>query len=145
MPRVDFYLLQASCNQQRELFVCRLVDKIWRQGHRVYIHTGAHNRAVQLDKLLWTYQDDSFVPHDLYPARQDSRAPIRIGAGEDNFWSQADVLINLSDTVPAFFTQVERVLEVLNQEPCIKAQGRERYRTYREAGFMPQEPIKIQC
>lgn len=144
MPRVDFYLLLPSCNQRRELFVCRLVDKVWQQGHKIYIHTQAQAQAMLLDKLLWTFQDNSFVPHDVYPHAQSSIAPVQIGYQADNFWSQADVLINLNDTVPVFFTQVERVLEVLNENPHIKAQGRERYRVYRDAGFVPEKPIKIQ-
>jgi len=144
MPRVDFYLLQPSCNQHRELFVCRLVDKIWQQGHKIYIHTQTQTQAMQLDKLLWTFQDRSFVPHDVYPNAKDSIAPTQIGYQNDNFWSQADVLINLNDTVPTFFTEAERVLEILNEDSQIKAQGRERYRAYREAGFTPEKPIEIQ-
>ncbi len=142
MPRINFYLLRTTHRQQREGFVCRLVDKIWLQGHKIYIHTQHQAQAMMLDKLLWTFQDSSFIPHDLYPEPNISLAPVRIGF-QNEYWKEADVLINLNDNVPGFFAQADRVLEVLNEEAQVKALGRERYRAYREAGFTPEKPIEI--
>ncbi len=143
MPRVDFYLLRPSCQQSRELFVCRLVEKAWQQGHKIYLHAHTQTQAMALDKLLWSFRDNSFIPHDLYPHPPESLAPVRIGWQPETFWTPAEILMNLSDTVPAFFSQVARVIEVLNEDAQVKALGRERYRTYKAAGSTLPAPVEI--
>ncbi|MEZ5578324.1 MAG: DNA polymerase III subunit chi [Candidatus Competibacteraceae bacterium] len=46
---------------------CRLADKAYGLGHTVYLFTASEARAAALDDLLWTFRQDSFVPHERYP------------------------------------------------------------------------------
>ena len=39
MTRIDFYIVQHSEPSSRERFACRLAEKAYRLGHRIYIHT----------------------------------------------------------------------------------------------------------
>ncbi|NGP51923.1 DNA polymerase III subunit chi [Thioalkalivibrio sp. XN8] len=138
MTRVDFYVLDAPAVQARELFACRLTEKAWRLQHRVYLHAASAEAARQVDQLLWTFRDGSFVPHsidteDLDPAVA-GRTPVRIGAGgEPRF--EAELLINLGAEVPLFFSRFDRVAEIVAGTDEEKAAARERFRFYRDRGY----------
>lgn len=132
-PQVDFYLLAGSAPQGRERFVCRLAELAWQRGHGVYIYTSRPGQANFLDRLLWTFRDISFVPHDLYPQTPESIAPVRIGA-QAEACPGTDVLITLAPEVPTFFLAYPRIAEVLDESTGTRDAGRARYRIYRNAG-----------
>lgn len=134
MPRIDFYLLNSANDETRLHFVCRLVEKAYRQKHRIYIHTENETHAHTLDELLWTYRDDSFLPHHLSGDGPNPPPPIQIGY-QAAPQKQNDILINLNSEVPDFYRQFSRVLELVAADPLSKAKARDHYKLYREAGF----------
>ncbi len=134
MTQIDFYILDESGGENRPHFACRLTDKAYRQGRRVYIHTGSAGESQMLDRLLWTFREQSFVPHGLADAADPEITPVIIGDGEPP--EQADdVLINLSAAVPSFFSRFDRVAEVVDgQEEVVRA-SREHFRFYKDRGY----------
>jgi len=139
MTQVDFYILAQV--QQRALFACRLAEKIYRLGKRVYIHTADERHSRTLDDLLWTFQSGSFVPHELYQTDHAAQSPVIIGHHAAPT-ATADVLINISDDMPIFYARFARVAEVVDGEEAVKLKGRERFRHYREQGCtMLSHPI----
>jgi DNA polymerase-3 subunit chi len=78
MTRVDFYILPPGDERQRLVFACRLTEKAYRQGLTVYLRAGDETTASQLDQLLWTFRQGSFVPH----ARAEERDTADKSAGE---------------------------------------------------------------
>ena len=139
MTRVDFYILEADRPKSREQFACRLAEKAYRLGNSVYIHTRDQQQASELDQLLWTFNQDSFVPHAIEGDSPDPEAPVLIGHTAEltstNHNQTRKVLINLDQDVPLFFSSFERVAEVIDQEQDNKSSGRERYRFYRDRGY----------
>ncbi len=115
-------------------FACRLAEKIYLLGHRVYIHAEAAAQAGKLDDLLWTFRGGSFVPHALLPSPIAAETPIVIGhdtAPEHH----SDVLINLGTDVPSFFSRFTRLAELVDGDPGRREQARTRFRYYRERGY----------
>jgi len=134
VTRVDFYVLPDAVNAGRERFACRLADIAFRRGQRVYVYAQSREQAAALDTLLWTFQAGSFIPHCIHPADNKDNSPVLIG--HDGVPEQGhDVLINLADTVPSFFSRFERVTEVVNQDQTVKDQGRQKFRYYRDRGY----------
>jgi DNA polymerase-3 subunit chi len=135
MTRISFYILNAKGEAERQAFACRLVEKIYHQGQQIYIHThnAAHSKAV--DEALWTYRAESFIPHDIHQVDIRPVAPILIGYGETTPPHLMDVLINLTDEQPLFFSQFNRVAEILDNTDIVKAAGRERYQFYKHRGY----------
>lgn len=131
MTNVDFYILASST---REHIACKLAEKAWSQGHRVYIHTSSAEQARHMDELLWTFRDGSFLPHEQYRAGQADASPILIGADAAPD-TTSDVLINLAQDVPLFFSRFLRVAEIIGNDDTAKATGRERFRFYRDRGY----------
>jgi len=134
VTQVDFYLLQDDSAQTRVGFACRLADKAYRLGNRVFIHTESAEQSRQLDDLLWTFQQNSFVPHAIYQDEQQNRPPVLL-AHDAEPDASSHVLINLAAEIPLFFSRFERVAELVNQNAGIRQQGRNRYSFYKDRGY----------
>ena len=135
MPRIDFYVLPDQKENGRALLACRLADKAYGLGHTVYVFTASEARAAALDDLLWTFRQDSFVPHERYPLVGEEGSPVLVGTAAPAT-VEAQVLINLADALPEGFERYERVVELVDQHPEVLAQSRERFRQYREQGCL---------
>ena len=60
MTEVLFYHLQ---HQPLERVLPNLLEKSLERGWRVVVQAASSERVEALDTLLWTYRDDSFLPH----------------------------------------------------------------------------------
>lgn len=135
MTQVDFYLLPGQEPSQLETLACRVAEKAWGQGNRVFINARDEEQARKLDSLLWTFRQGSFIPHELIGRQEvDDDAPIRIGFGQDP-GAMNEVLINLALEVPSFFGRFQRVTELVNEQQEIRDRARERYQHYRDRGY----------
>ena len=95
MARVDFYILPDRAANSRPLLACRLAEKAYRLGHRVYIHVESAQQAQYLDDLLWSFRQGSFIPHGITPPQPGDDTPVLIG-WQDAPAGATEVLINLS-------------------------------------------------
>jgi DNA polymerase-3 subunit chi len=136
MPQVDFYVLADAAPDAPARYACRLAEKAWRMGHRVYVYTDSPERARALDELLWTFRPDAFVPHGIHPAETAQDLPVLVGSGAPPPGLD-DVLVNLHPAVPAFAEGFHRVVELVGVDEPARAAGRERFRSYRERGHAP--------
>jgi DNA polymerase-3 subunit chi len=136
--KVDFYLLAAVDGRARLVTACRLAEKAFDQGLRVTVRTAGPAQAAELDELMWTFSDRSFVPHGVWPAEPEFAAatPVLIGSGALPE-SHRDVLINLGDDVPSEAGRYARVCEVVAGDDDAKRRARIRWRGYRDAGLEP--------
>ena len=132
MTRVDFYILADVEDVARYRFACRLAGRAATAGKRV--HVRADEDAVDvIDEVLWDYPRDQFLPHVRFAPEADRPLePVVVGAAADTP-AHRDVLINLTAGIPDFFAGFERVCEVLLSAQ--RAQGRAKYRQYRERGY----------
>ncbi len=134
MPKIDFYLLEESSMPHRLDFACRLIEKAYKHKHRIYVHVENVNDAHLLDEKLWTYRDDSFLPHHIQGEGPEPAPPIQIGYTKAPEKAR-DILLNLSFNVPEFYPQFKRILEIVINAPEAQNKAREHYREYRSKGF----------
>jgi DNA polymerase-3 subunit chi len=136
MPRVAFYVIQDGSPDDRLRLACKLTDKAYHLGHRIYIQAQSAEQARRLDDLLWTFRAGSFLPHALAPQAEPSDHPILIGVDAEPpaEAAAAQVLINLSDQVPPFYARFERVAEIPGIDEAGRRAGRERFKFYRDQG-----------
>lgn len=134
MARIDFYVLGQAGSRPRQVFACRLAEKAYRLDHTVHIHVDSRDEAQQLDELLWTFRDGSFVPHhQVAGATAETESPVTIGCCTDPV-KPRDLLINLCDEIPAFAESFPRVAELVTSDPECKQHSRKRFAAYREQG-----------
>ncbi|HDY84997.1 hypothetical protein LCGC14_0788170 [marine sediment metagenome] len=134
MTRVSFYILKGTKAFDRQVFACRLIEKAYKQGHQIYIHTDDLEQADQINQTLWSFRADSFVPHQLADESSATDCPVLIGYNTKPP-RLMDLLINLATEQPIFFSQFERVAEFINDDKQLKLMGRERYRFYQQRGY----------
>src|SRR5215813_9002701 len=81
MTEVLFYHLQ---NMTVENVLPPLLEKSLERGWRVVVQSTSEERADALDAHLWTYRDDSFLPHATWRAGDASDQPIVLTAESGN-------------------------------------------------------------
>lgn len=132
MSRVDFYILPDGNGVDR--FACNITAKAWSKGNSVYIHTRSDDKANMMDKLLWTYQDISFIPHKIYGQENDEFTPVTIGSG-NGYSKDAQVLVNLDTDIPVFVNHFDRIVEIVGGNETEKQFARKRYKKYMSGDY----------
>lgn len=134
MTDIKFYSLEPDSRGDQLLLACRLVERIRAKNLSILIYCSEQTQALQLNRLLWTFRQDSFLPHGLLNTVDPVWTPILITT--DNCPEiKREVLINLSLEIPTFVDCFEQVCEVIDRTPLSIDAGRERFRHYRERGY----------
>jgi DNA polymerase-3 subunit chi len=143
MTQINFYTVSEEGIDARIRFACRLIDKAWNLGHRVFIQTESTAQAKHLDDMLWQYKTTSFVPHCRLhepladPPHKNTGAESVVISTELPDASHDDVLINLSAATQAQHLRFARINEIVAADPTSLEQGRVRYRFYKAQGHQP--------
>jgi DNA polymerase III subunit chi len=135
MPDISFYILASESTRERDLFACKLIEKVYRSGACAYVLTDNVAQSHAFDDLLWNFRAGSFIPHQIYTGELPAcDVPIIIGSSTPpEQWQKT--IINLSAHCPQNFQQAERILEILDNSEAAKTLGRDRYRQYKQAGI----------
>ena len=134
MTRIDFYILSENARSNRFQLACKLTDKAYQAGHRVCIYFSSDKELDHVDELLWTFSEQSFIPHDRPQQHKNSETPVLLTTSLENT-EEHDILINLTDEIPSCFSQFERLLEPVDPNEKNRMASRERYRYYRDCGY----------
>lgn len=95
MTEVSFYHL---LHMPLERALPKLMEKVLESGARAIIRTGSEERAEAIGAVLWTYDQDSFLPHGTARDGHAGDQPIWISPDNDNP-NGADILV-LTDGAP---------------------------------------------
>jgi DNA polymerase III subunit chi len=111
MTEVLFYHLQ---DMTLENVLPPLLEKSLERGWRVVVQSTSEERADALDAHLWTYRDDSFLPHATWRVGDAAEQPIVLTAGEGNP-NQANVRFLVdSAALPPDSESYQRLVLVFN-------------------------------
>ena len=136
--RVDFYVLGVADPRARLTTACRIAEKAYALGLRVAVRTASPSETAEVDELLWTFSDRSFVPHAVWPAEPAvaEQTPVLIASGALPD-SHRDVLVNLAAEPPPDPARFARICEIVGGDEDTKRRARRRWRGYSEAGLEP--------
>ena len=133
MPRADFYLVGKPRFREEPLrLVCELARKAHDAGQFTLVLARDREQAEALDDLLWSFDEDAYVPHQLAGDEEDDLTPVLI-ATPDMDVPLRPLLINLRDD--AVGDGFERVLEVVPADESARGPLRERWKAYKARGF----------
>ena len=132
--RADFYLIaKPRFRDQPLLLVCELAKKASDAGMATLVLARDSAQAEQLDDLLWSFDPDAFVPHQIAGAEIDEEEATVLIAAPDTDVALRPLVINLRDaTVEGEF---DRVLEVVPADESARAPSRERWKQYQARGL----------
>jgi DNA polymerase-3 subunit chi len=134
MSRVEFHSgVSDTLN-----FACRLLRKAWRQGASVVV-TAPPQTLDALDRELWTFEAQEFVPHWRVRPGQGAVAALR----RTPIWlCEADapasgpkVLVNLGAEIPRDLDHYERIIEIVSTDAGDRQLARTRWRDYEARGL----------
>ncbi|MBA2239383.1 MAG: DNA polymerase III subunit chi [Lysobacter sp.] len=135
MPQADFYLIQKSrFREEPLLLVCELARKAHVAGLPTLIFARDAAQAEQLDDLLWSFDPDAFIPHQIAGADSDDEEEADVLIAAPGFdAAMRPLVINLRDA-PAD-GDFQRVLEVVPADASARGPLRERWKQYQARGF----------
>jgi DNA polymerase-3 subunit chi len=133
MPRADFYLIQKErFREEPLLLVCELARKAHDANLWTLVLVRDEEQAQRLDELLWEFDENAYIPHQIAGDDEDELAPVLI-ATPDSDTPLRPVVINLRDAPVA--GSFERVLEVVPADDSARGPLRERWKQYQARGL----------
>lgn len=93
---VWFYHLERTGLDQA---LPELLEKTLQRGWKAIVRTPAPERIEHLDGWLWSYRDDSFLPHGAAGEPHAERQPILLTTADDNP-NAADALFLIDGAQP---------------------------------------------
>jgi DNA polymerase-3 subunit chi len=132
MTSIDFYFNAGD----RYAVACRLAAKALQQKKRLMVYAPEPQAAQQIDRMLWTQQALSFLPHCRTDDPLAADTPLLICAGEAPPEDHpCEILLNLSAATPPRFERHERLLEIVSRDEDDRAAARERHKFYKSRGY----------
>ena len=132
---------EASDTSSAFYHACLQASHFYRQNQRVFIYTTDQTQAEIIDELLWAFDCDSFVPHNLVGEGPKQGAPVEISYQPPR--GRRAVLINLTETMPTFANQFQFIVDFVPTDETLKQRARERFKTCRQWGFqVDNQPVE---
>ena len=128
---VWFYHLESTALDQA---LPELLEKTLQRGWRALVRSPGPDRIDHLDGWLWSYRDESFLPHGLADEAEAERQPVLLTTGADTP-NEAQALFLLDGAEPGDLSAFERCLILFDgrDEAAVKA-ARGRWKTIKAAG-----------
>lgn len=119
-------------------YACRLLRKAHRAGAQVAV-TGDLATLQALDRELWTFDDQEFLPHVLaagkpLPERLHA-TPIWLSPDPASAPGERSILINVGREMPAGMDRFQRLFDLVSSEPDDRQEGRQRWKAYAAQGW----------
>ena len=132
--QVFFHHFEKTSGRDLLVYVCRLVEKGYKQGSKpIYIHFDSENEAKEFDRLLWTFRQESFVPHTISGHPEQTETPVIIG-WDINQIETAEALINVSQEIPRVSKRTLKIHEIVGNDEDKKNKAREKWKAYKANG-----------
>lgn len=130
MTRIDFYFNTQDKFRQ----LVELAGQALPRGRRLFVFVPDEKVAELVEQALWSSSQTSFLPHCRSSHALAAETPIVVDWLGVNL-AHDDVLINLRQECPPFFSRFKGLIEIVSQEETDRAGARDRYRFYRDRGY----------
>jgi DNA polymerase III subunit chi len=133
MTEVLFYHLKGQTPEQ---VLPTLLQKSLDRGWRVVVQASSEERVEALDAHLWTWRDDSFLPHGTWREAEAAQQPILLTAGDHNPNGATVRFLVDGAVMPENVAAYERVVLLFNgEDPDALDAARARWSEAKTAGF----------
>ena len=131
MAEVWFYQLERTGLDQA---LPELLEKTLAKNWRAVVRSPSRERVEHLDGWLWTWRDDSFLPHGADDQPNPERQPVLLTTIEGNP-NVAQALFLIDGAEPGELEGYERCVILFDgSDEAALAQARERWKAFRGAG-----------
>ncbi len=134
MSRADFYLIaKPRFRENPLLLVCELARKAHDAGQPTLILARDAAQAEALDDLLWAFDENAYIPHQIAGVDEDEDEAAVLIAAPGHDPPSRPLVINLRDGIAP--GDYQRVLEVVPADESARGPLRQRWREYQARGF----------
>ena len=133
--------------QQKERFTCDITEKFFLNGEKVIIYTANSQAASSLDRLLWTWKQDAFIPH-LKTEEEDTNVMenVLITSSTDSLknYREKQVLILYDPLHYDYWDTYPTVIDFAEiYDPERHVQSRSRYKKIRDTNNFDMDFMKL--
>ena len=133
MTEILFYHLKG---QTPERVLPALLLKSLERGWRAVVHASSEERIEALDAHLWTWRDDSFLPHGTWGDAEAAQQPIMLTVNDDNPNGAVVRFLIEGAAMPSDTAAYQRVVVLFDgEDPDAVETARARWREAKSAGF----------
>jgi DNA polymerase-3 subunit chi len=133
MTEMLFYHLQ---HQPLERVLPALLEKSLERGWRVVVQAASEERIEALDAHLWTFRDDSFLPHGTWREAEAREQPILLMLDDGNPNGAKVRFLIEGAPVPADAASYDRIVTLFDgADPDAVAAARARWSEAKRSGF----------
>lgn len=133
MTDVLFYHLQR---QPLEAVLPTLLEKSLARGWRALVRMTSPERLTALDDVLWTYSDESFLPHGPSGDPNAADQPVLLTLDEANSNGASILFLVEGAPMPADLEGFERVALLFDgNDPDALALARQQWQAVKAAGL----------
>lgn len=137
MPRADFYLIDKPKYREQPLrVVCVLAKRAYAVELPTLVLARSLEEAEALDDLLWSFEPDAFIPHQIAGDEDDDITAVLIAPPGAQVGDRPLVINLREECAPG---EYETVKEVVSADPAERAGSRQRWAEYRRRGFEVQK------
>jgi DNA polymerase III subunit chi len=133
MTEILFYQLKGQTPEQ---VLPALLQKSLERGWRVVVQGSSEERIEALDAHLWTWRDDSFLPHGTWRDAEAARQPILLTVHDHNPNGAGVRFLIEGAAMPGDANGYERVVLLFDgEDPDAIDAARARWSEAKSAGF----------
>ena len=131
MTEISFYHLQR---QPLERALPKLLERVIASSMKALVLADNEERIGMLNSTLWTYDQDSFLPHGSGKEGDAALQPVYLTVNEDNP-NRANVLVLVDGGQHKDLAHFDRCLDMFdgNDQDAV-TQARQRWKIYKDAG-----------
>ena len=127
-----FYILDSD--DDINYCTCKIIKKFYEEGKKILVSSKNSILIDDLNKLLWTFEQLSFIPHST-SKDYDSFTPVLLtetGYKNDSIIKKDyNIFINLDDEVKTDYHDYEIVVELVSGNEYRKNLSRDKYLYYK--------------
>ena len=128
-----FYILNSTDDVNQS--ICKIIKKYHEIGHRILVSSSNTKLLDDVNKLLWTFEQLSFIPHSTN-LDLDPLTPVLLtetGYKNDSIIKKDyNVFMNLDDQAKTDYHNHEIVVEIVCVEEQQKKLARDKYLYYKK-------------
>lgn len=129
---VWFYHLERTPLEQA---LPELLEKTLARGWRALVRAPDADRLGDLDRRLWSYREDSFLPHGRVEDPRPEEQPVLLTTAEDNL-NRAQALFIVDGAPSGSLDGYERCVTLFDgRDEAALAEARRRWKQYKAEGL----------
>jgi|TARA_Y100000385_G_C12941173_1_gene571140 DNA polymerase-3 subunit chi len=132
----NFYSIEE--NHDVKLCICKLVRNLFKKEENIII-IDSSDKLVELDKLLWSFEQNSFLPHKIYSDGDAIDTPIMLLSIQNldklKIFNNYTSVINNFDNALLKLNDNTEIYEFVGSSELNKSISRKKFLEYKKNSF----------